>query len=392
MRKIKKVIFYVVLFLCHLLPIKRNWVLLTSFTRTYNDNQKPISKKLYEKHPELKQIFIVSPSFNTTGLPKYIKWAKVDSIKHAYYLARAKVLVDGYVGVVYCVKQGKVPKFNKKIKRKNQVNLSTWHGTPLKKLGKDALINKDNTETYCSTDLFLANSNYIKDKMKESFGIEKSIVIGSPRNDILFNQKDKQKVREKLGLPLDKKIVLYAPTYRDAFNGKQILIYMDNEQIKAVNSMLKNKFGGDWAFIYRAHKHAIGLVGGIAFNDTVIDGNKYDEMALYLIACDILITDYSGSLFDYTVTEKPCLLYAPDYEFYRDLSRGLYMELDELPYPHAFTIEGLEKIISEYNHEETIKKVKEFNEKLGMIDDGKASDRIADLIKKLTTKNNFIGD
>ena len=153
MRRIKKIMFYFWVFFFKVLPIKKKCVLFSCFTKTYNDNQKYISKKLYEKNPKIKQVWAVADKFDHSNLPKYITWVKENSFRHAYYTSRAKVLIDGYVGVISFMKNGQVSKRSnwlyKNFKRKKQLNYSTWHGTPLKKIGKHSLL--FNKESYFNT-------------------------------------------------------------------------------------------------------------------------------------------------------------------------------------------------------------------------------------------------
>jgi CDP-glycerol glycerophosphotransferase len=120
----------------------------------------------------------------------------------------------------------------------------------------------------------------------------------------------------------------------------------------------------------------------------VLDGNQHDDMAEYLSVTDALITDYSGSVFDFALTGKPGFLYTPDKEHYIKDERGVYISLDELPYPHAVTAEALYELIEQYDPEASQKRIADFNEKVGNSEFGNAAEKVALCISKYLETNN----
>lgn len=250
------------------------------------------------------------------------------SIRWLYYMARAN----------YWIVNARMPKWLDK--RKETKYVQTWHGTPLKKLALDMDtygMPGSNLENYKKNflaetqkwDYLVAPNQYSKDIFKSCFAFKKEFIdSGYPRNDILYNknnQEDIKKLKEKFGLPLDKKVILYAPTWRDDYyisKGKYKFKIPFN--INTLNDILKNQA----VFIFRAHYLVAETLDGIADGKVIfnLSGNE-DISELYLVS-DLLITDYSSVFFDYANLERPMLFYAYDYEHYRDNLRGFYFDVE----------------------------------------------------------------
>lgn len=379
-----KLLYLVVDNIFKLLPLSNSLAYFSSFSGLYNDNPKYISMKLHELYPHIKIIWVIDNRANKKDIPNYIVRVKNGTVKQLFYKNRSKILVDNGAGLMNAFK-GRWNIRMKTLKKRGQLDYTTWHGTPLKKIGRDVFTEGD--FFYSTTTSFVFNSEYIARIFRKSFSDKIPIhLLGSPRNDILF-EKDCQKeceIRTKLGLPIDKKIVIYAPTYRsenDNTTGKAFSVYIEANDVKRCLEAFQSRFGGEWVLVYRVHQFVLSVMSKDIDGITIFNGNLFDDMAEYLRVSDALITDYSGSLFDYTLTGKPCFLYTPDAESYCG-SRGIYIPLNELPYPQASVVDGLTEAILKYNEEEIMKKVTEFNIKLGMMDDGRASERIVKLIAR----------
>lgn len=367
-----------------LLPLNNSQAYFSSFSGLYNDNPKYISMKMHKLYPHIKIVWVIDNRANKMDIPNYIVRVKNGTFKQLFYKNRSKILVDNGAGLMNAFK-GRWNIRMKTLKKRGQLDYTTWHGTPLKKIGRD--VHTEGDFFYSTTTSFIFNSEYIASIFRKSFSDKIPIhLLGSPRNDILF-EKDYQKgceIRKKLGLPIDKKIVIYAPTYRsenDNTTGKAFSVYIEANDVKRCLKAFQIRFGGEWVLVYRVHQFVLSVMSKDIDGITIFNGNLFDDMAEYLRVSDALITDYSGSLFDYTLTGKPCFLYTPDAESYCG-GRGVYIPLSELPYPQANDIDGLTEVITEYNEREIMKKVTEFNVKQGMMDDGRASERIVELIAK----------
>ncbi len=366
--------------LFHFIPMNRNMVFFSSFNGLYNDNPRYISEKLHAMYPNVKIIWIIAQRANKNDIPSYVTKVKPETLLCLYYKNRSKIIIDNYVGLLSKFVNNRSFK-DLFISKKGQLNYSTWHGTPLKRIGKGFVDGKAIYVT--SSTCVLLNSIYIADIIKNDFTNSLPIkLVGSPRNDLLFIKADNFqtiKIKQKLGLPLDKKIVIYAPTYRSSNNnidGEFYSVYIQYSDVRKCLKSLSNRFGDDWIFVYRVHQHVFNTMKNEETISDVFNGNIHDDMAEYLYVSDALITDYSGSLFDYTITRKPCFLYAPDYNEYKNDGRGVYREIEQLPYPIAFNIEELLMKIENYNEVLTYGKVDDFNREIGLVDDGCASERI----------------
>ena len=369
--------------LLKMLPLKQQ-VMFTSFGGQYNDNPKYISQKLHEMHPEIKQVWIISDRCHEKELlPSYIETVPLDSFVSVFEKCRSKVIVDNGAG--WClVKSHNI--IYRLLKKENQFNISTWHGSPIKRVGADSLdaLGWTVENMFTTSDVIIAGCKYVKSVFESAFlKLIPVKLTGTPRNDVLFNQ-DKQlilQIKKKLGLNEKCKYVLIAPTYRnnpEDSGVNQLKMMKPNKLI----SVLENKFGGTWKIILRAHNVVLDKMNksGVIDGNTIIDGNKFDDMAEYLIACDALITDFSGALFDNALTNKPCFLFAHDYKHYSESERGLYIDIDKLPYPFSENVDELYDSISQYDDKINEIKCKEFLDYIGNVEDGSASERLVRII------------
>lgn len=365
------------------LPLRKQ-IIFTSFGGQYNDNPKYISIKMHEMRPDIKQIWIISSRCHEEELiPEYIQKVKINSFKATLKKCTSKILVDNGAGWVL-VKSDK--KIYGMLKRKKQFNISTWHGSPIKRIGADSLDSGDwnDKNMYSSSDILISGCEYVKTVFESAFLKKIPILLtGTPRNDILFSEsKDiKINIRHKLHLDEDTFYLLFAPTYRNNPEDSGITQMNILNPVKLIQCFEK-KFGGKWKIILRAHNvvldkmNKIGLIDG----NNIIDGNEFDDMAEYLVASDALISDFSGAIFDYALTNKPCFLFAHDREHYINAERGLYIELNKLPYCFAESEEDLLLSIMNYDEKEVERKRLEFLNYIGNVEQGDASERITNLI------------
>lgn len=372
------------------LPIIKNTVFFSSYKGQYNDNPKYISEYLHSNNPEINIVWAIGASSREI-VPDYIKTVRYRSSEYCKYIARAQVVVDNYIGCRHVITKTANPikKLLFKLysrKRKNQLNISTWHGTPLKHISLDEpkYINNKNSRAYTSTDVVLAGCSLTSNTFITAFkwkGI--TCMFGTPRNDILFTEVDKQVLRDKLSLPKDKKIILYAPTFRNNINDSGVA------QMRALNfeklfEALQKKFGGEWCLAIRVHQEVLLKIAidelANQYGGRVINGNIGDDMAEYLACSDILCTDYSSSMFDFALTGKPCFLFVHDIEHYEREERGFYMDFNSLPFPSAQTSEELVTIIDNFDAQAYKENVNKFLNKVGNCEDGHASERVVEEI------------
>ena len=309
---------------------------------------------------------------------------KHNSIKYQKYLAMAKYWIFNY----------KIPDYI--YPKKNQVFVQCWHGTPLKRLGCD-LQHFDNVLNTMEEmkkrykieaekfTYFLSPSKFASEKFISAWNLKEigkeNIIIeeGYPRNDFLFNytEKDIIKIKKRLGIEKDnRKIILYAPTYRsDQHSSNKGYVYKEELDFEH----LKQKIGDKYIILFRPHYFIANSFDFEKFKGFVYDVSKIDDINYLYIISDILITDYSSVFFDFANLKRPIIFYMYDLEHYRDKSNGFYIDLKELPFKITQTQEELEEEITKvdmsFKYDENYKK---FNEKYNYIDDGQASRRVVE--------------
>jgi CDP-glycerol glycerophosphotransferase (TagB/SpsB family) len=223
------------------------------------------------------------------------------------------------------------------IRREEQVVVQTWHGTPLKRIGFDF----DN-DWFSDTDylrrleheaqqwqVLISPNRFSSPILRQAFHYEGEILeSGYPRNDILLapdRERRAAAVRERLGLTAGKRVVLYAPTWREhqvrlSHGGHHLDLHLDVAE-------LRRALGEDHVLLVRPHAHVVDTVPG-AGNGFVWDVGSYPDIQdLYLVS-DVLVTDYSSAMFDFAVTGRPMLFFTYDLELYRDTLRGFYIDFE----------------------------------------------------------------
>lgn len=218
-------------------------------------------------------------------------------------------------------------------KKKKTICFNTWHGSAIKVMGVDI---KDDNQSFRSkvlvrADIMLAQSQYDIDTFSHAFQIPLSRfqLIGLPRNDYLANytSDDVNKIKEKLGIDSNKKVLLYAPTFREYTKGNSHEVVLD---VPIDLQYWQKTLGDKYIVLFRAHyevsKH-MELDGYPLF----VDMSLYPNLNELMVVADALISDYSSIFFDFSITHKPMYCFAYDYEEYMS-NRGMYFELqNELP-------------------------------------------------------------
>ena len=221
----------------------------------------------------------------------------------------------------------------------------------------------------------------MKELGKENIIIEK----GYPRNDFLFKytEKDVSEIKQRiLGEDIkNKKIILYAPTYR-ANQHESGVGYVYKEEVDF--SKMREKLGDEFIILFRPHYFVANAFDFEKYKGFVYDVSKVDDINDLYVISDILITDYSSVFFDYANLKRPIIFYMYDLEYYRDKSNGFYFDVEkELPGKIIRTdddlINEIIRISKEFTYDE---KYKKFNEKFNYLDDGEASKRVVEEIIK----------
>ncbi len=378
MKKILKFFIKFVMRFFALLPLDTKKVVFSSFSgRSYSDNPKYIAEEIVRQNLDLDCVFVLEHP-EKEKLPEGIRSVKYNTIQYLYEVATAKIWVDN---------TRKQPHI---LKKANQIYIQTWHGSiAIKKIEKDAIATLD--DSYVQTaikdskniDYLITNGQWGEALFKRCFWYDegKILKLGSPRVDMLFddNYRLQKKIRDSLNVDPNKKILLYAPTFR---KDKNMDVYKIN--YNRVVETLKSRFSGDWCVLIKLHPNIKELAGKMMFLcDDVIDVSQYSDInELYTIS-NVLITDYSSSIFDFAITRKPAFIFACDLEEYLT-DRDTYFDVKSLPFPFAMDNDQLERNILKFDVENYHENLDEFYNKLGLVEDGHASKRVVELIKKHT--------
>lgn len=358
--------------------------------RSYCDSPKALYNYLInnEKYSDYKFIWVFKDEESHRFLEKN-KNTKVINIKSKEFLrtlGKAKYWI-----------------FNFKIQdyifpKENQVFVQCWHGTPLKRLGCD-LEHFNNAMNSISEirsryhieaskfSYFLSPSKFATEKFITAWDLDKinktDIMLeeGYPRNDFLSNytKSDIDRIKKELNiLDVNKKILLYAPTYRD--NQHSVGIGYTYET-KVDFDKLKQLLAEEYIILFRAHWLVAQEFDFEKYKDFIIDVSNYDDINELYVISDILITDYSSVFFDYANLKRPIIFYMYDLKQYRDDIRGFYLDLDELPgnviEKEDDLIEEVKLLSDKFKYDD---KYKKFNEKFNYLDDGNASKRVIEKI------------
>ena len=255
------------------------------------------------------------------------------------------------------------------IKKDGQVYTNTWHGTPLKKMGKHNALELHSMgniqRNLLFSDYLVYPNDYMREKMIESYNIDnlfkgEILCEGYPRNSVFFNQ-NTDEIKKKIGYD-DKELFVYMPTWKVENIGKNLGASL-NEMKKTlleIDALLSNK----QVMLLKLHPmvKAAADVSGYKHIKAFPEGYEPYEV---LSCCDALVTDYSSVFFDYANTRKKIVLFTPDREQY-DSSRGFYFPLSELPFTNTSTPEELVSALSsskDYDDSEFINRVCTYDNK-----------------------------
>ena len=362
---------------------KDNWIIFESFVgRNYSGQPKYIYQYLQKNYgKKYNYIWIV----NDKKLEIDGKHTKVKrfGLKYYYYMTRSKYWVNN-MRQPYAFP-----------KRDSQIMLETWHGTPLKRLVFDMddvhsanpkykqIVYKQSRKW----DYLLSDNGFSTEVFQSCFMFdkEKILELGYPANDPMYDKNLDVKAAElkrKIGVPLDKKVLLYAPTWRDDN------MYGAGEykfELALDLNRLYKEFGDEYVILLRMHYWVVDQLDLKGLEDFVINVSKYSDITdIYLIS-DICMTDYSSVFFDYANLRRPILFYMYDLEKYRDVLRGFYLDINkDLPGPILTTndevvdaLKNIDEIKKNYNS-----KYETFYNRFCHIDDGNAAKRVCEKVFK----------
>lgn len=312
-----------------LLPKKKKLMMFESFHgKQYSDSPRAIYEYMRKHYQDYNLIWSVDKRsielFKTLGVPYIQRF----TLKWFFTKPRAQVWINNV----------RLPKWMPR--PRGTVYVQTWHGTPLKKLGLDIEeIHMPGTQTEKYRENIISESEnwsylispnrYSSEIFRSAFGYRGEIIeSGYPRNDILYTADDKlaEEIKRKLQIPVEKKVILYAPTWRDD-DFYKVGQYKFTFQFEL--EMMKERFGNEFVLLTRMHYLVAESFDFAAYGDFVKDVSSYPDIAELYLVSDMLITDYSSVFFDYANLNRPIIFYMYDLDDYRDRLRGFYFDIEQ---------------------------------------------------------------
>ncbi|MGP5582176.1 CDP-glycerol glycerophosphotransferase family protein [Glutamicibacter arilaitensis] len=349
----------------------------SSLAREFNGNPKAIYDELARRNDNRKKIIVCNKRVRHCDENTVV--VKRNSISFFWHLATAKYWINDQNFADFITR------------RSNGIFIQTWHGTPLKKMlfdqenivGRDPGYVKRVTKSSSQWNRLVSPNAHTTNSLRSAYRYDgPAFELGYPRNDILSNASADlvAAIKVRLGITPGKKIVLYAPTFRDNLpttRGRFGFSWPFSPE------EFSERFGDNVVLLIRTHtlvNTKVSIPSGL--EDRIIDVTKYSDIQeLYLIS-DILITDYSSVFFDYAILNRPIIFFAYDLDLYRDELRGFYLDYEaELPGPIVKdTAQLFDQIAAIFNDSDNISQPIpfHFHEKYTKLEDGGASGRVVD--------------
>lgn len=397
-------------YLCRVFPIRKGLISVCTFEGKggFGCNPKYLVQRLHETHPEYEFVWFVNKESWEKKFPDYIKKVPNTLWSRAYWLTRSKVWIDNY------------RKPYGTCKRKGQYYLNVnhytigikctglWRGEGFSRMAY--LVSKNDSDMIDDLVIDSAWCEEVSPKGLVYNGTYQK--TGTPRCDILYGDRSdaKRKFREEHNLPQEAKVLLFAPTFREGAKDGKRFVFSEIWSIdfKRLIDNLERKFGGTWYLCVRVHPQLapnFKEYKNSDVQDRIIDESQADDMYEILAGMDAYISDYSSACFEAGFAHIPVFLYADDIQKYAN-DRGALMwniatdprecignnkqmtpSFDvKLPFALAYDNEELEKDIMEFDSRKYDEVLDEFHKKVGLVFDGRASEKLAKKIELMIEK------
>lgn len=403
-RKLKALGTKCVFKVCRIFPIKSNRISICTFEGKggFGCNPKYIVEEIHRRYPDCEIVWFVN-DINKI-FPNYIKKVKNNLRNRAYWLSTSKIWIDNY------------RKPYGTIKRKGQYYINTWHGaTGFKSIGlwrgkafseMAYLVSKNDSDMI---DLIPVDSEWCKQYYPKGLVYDGEFLkSGTARCDIMYGTREvvRNDFRKNHNLPKTMKLVMFAPTFREKnIDGKRVVFSeLWTIDFKRMLNSFEKRFGGEWMLCLRAHPQIAECIDKIRepeLKDRIINLSNEPDMYEILAAMDALITDYSSVAMDAGIAELPVFIYADDIDVYIKDRGSLTWNMEQrksgtihnnsectpeieliLPFSIAENNDELEENIIQFEQQSYLRKIHNFCNAIGLVFDGKASERIVDKIEK----------
>lgn len=361
--------------LFYYLPVNKHKIVFQhDFGSGYGDSPKYMAEELHRRGGQYDLVWLVKDK----GLkfPSFVRSVRLSRIRSVYELATAKVIVTTMKG-----------RSNLK-KKKSQFFLYVPHGQIGAKFVERQAGNalgysyREGSQWHSSvSDLFLSSSKLFTEEVLKWYWYSGEVMeCGLPRNDIFFNytQEDITRIKRKVGLPDNVKIAFYAPTFRE--NGNEKAYDIDTKRLLRA---LEDKTGDKWILLIRLHPCFIWFKQPpFEYSDTVRNVTAYDDMQELLLVSDLLISDYSSTMFDFFLMHRPVFLFTTDVEDYQKM-RGLKEWFFRVPFPFCSNNEELLQAIKDYDEATYQQRCADFGKFYGSLEKGTATQMVVDRLEQV---------
>lgn len=354
-------------------PIKGNKILFQNQSGVgYGGNPKYIAEKLLEMDEDKRLDLVWAVSQYKESFPRRIRQVLYGSEEYYKELSTARVWIDNS-RKGYSIR-----------KREGQFYVQAWHGAaPIKRVEADvcdklpAFYIEGAKNDSKMADVFLSGSAFYSELYRKSFWYEGKILkFGLPRHDVFWRAKEsRRKIHDFYHIDKDVSIVLYAPTFRD-YNNVPCYDLDINRAVCALEKKFHKRFQ------MMVSRHPVNYQE-YSFDEKseFLSVGDYDDFQELLAAADVLITDYSGCMYDFSYTKRPIFLYQKDYREYMQ-DRDFYIPMDKLPYGKAHSNDELEKAIETFDMDTYVREVNAFMDSMGNYDTGDASEKVARYLRE----------
>lgn len=357
--------------------------LFESWRGRYTDSPRAVSEGLAAVRPELRRWWVASPS---GAFPSGTRTVRRHTPAYFALLLSARILVSNDI----------VTRMPHKPAR--MIYLQTWHGTPLKTMGHDRQLHghpgvaahlRQMVRDVRRWDALLSPSSECTELLRGAFGYEGPVwETGYPRNDLLqapHSPAVRRRVRKELGVRDTDLVVLWAPTWRDDAGLPSGGFHMTDPSVHIDPRLFTALVPESTLLVTRMHQNVLARPDYSGY-PRIMDGSRFTDIAELYLAADVLVSDYSSAIYDFAVTGKPIVLFAPDLERYRDRVRGLYYDYhDWAPGPVVASTEELAACLTDLDGVQlrAASAYRTFRERFCPYEDGHAADRVVERLLRV---------
>ena len=355
-------------------PVQGNKIVLSNFSwGRFGCNPKYIALELLKRNTDVDLVWITKKE--DVVFPDGIRTVIYGTYEHYYELGTSHIWIDNQHKNFFSRK------------RDGQIYIQTWHGGgPLKRIEFDSEQLPKSYLELCELnsemeDIVVSPSRFNSEVYRRAFHYHGEILeCGYPRNDIFFQTRTEENpVRELFRIKRGESIVLIAPTFRASR-----IVSRDKLQInlRSLKKALEIRFKKIFHIFIRFHPEDVIMKKYYESLDGWINVSNYNDVQELMVASDVLVTDYSSVMWDFSLQRKPVFLFHPDLSFY-EKERGYYLPFHQMPYIEAFTNEELQKKILSFDEKIYTSSLEKFLEKYGTFDKGTAAYEIGNRIMKM---------